>query len=80
MNEWDGWQVVFARRHITRDPSKVTDLEVPMDVEEFQRREAAGEHQLSWFRHGTHYAIPKSAFRENKAQPAGCWLSGACYP
>ena len=60
--------VVFVKRHITRDESKVTDLEMPMSVEEFELREANGEHLISWYRHGTHYAIPKCAIEENSGK------------
>jgi len=52
--------VLFVRRHLTRDPSKVTDIEVAVTPEQFAAASAAGEYALEWDAHGTRYAIAKA--------------------
>ena len=47
------------QRHITRDPSKCTDLEVPVSLDEFNAMEANGDFAFAWDAHGTRYALNK---------------------
>jgi phosphonate metabolism protein PhnN/1,5-bisphosphokinase (PRPP-forming) len=51
-------KVVFIKRHITRDPSKTTDIEIPISEGDFDACKAAGRYALSWEAHSTKYAIP----------------------
>ena len=55
LTEADG--VEFLRRHITRDASKVTELEVAVSPEDFAARKSAGDYALTWHAHGTDYGI-----------------------
>lgn len=52
--------VLFVRRHLTRQESKVTDIEVALTPEEFSSASADGKYALEWSAHETQYAIAKS--------------------
>lgn len=56
--EAEDHSVLFVRRHVTRDPSKVTELEVSVTADEYLSRSAAGEYALEWSAHETCYGIP----------------------
>lgn len=53
--------VEFVKRAITRDADKVTDLEIPVTLEEFQIASARGDYAIEYFANHTHYAIPRAA-------------------
>ena len=53
--------VVFVKRHITRDPARTTDLEIPCSENEFTRLSDAGAFALSWAAHGTRYGILRTS-------------------
>merc|ERR1712194_453531 len=52
--------VKFVKRHITRPADKVTDVEVPVTVEYFDRQQELKNYVFSWEAHGTKYGIPRS--------------------
>ena len=52
--------VLFIRRHLTREATKVTEIEVSVTAEEFRAAATAGKYALEWSAHGTRYAITKA--------------------
>jgi ribose 1,5-bisphosphokinase len=68
-------KVVFIKRHITRDPSKTTDIEIPVSESDFDASKAAGDFALSWEAHSTKYAIPRKELDEALALGQRCVLN-----
>ena len=70
-----GAAVEFLKREITRDPSKTTDLEIPVSVAEFEAHAAAGQYALDWAAHSTQYAIPEHELEcAAMVNAAGPWV------
>lgn len=53
-------KVVFARRCITRASDPYGEAHEPLSVDDFQRREIAGEFMLTWRAHGLRYGVPQT--------------------
>ena len=70
-----GAAVEFLKREITRDPSKTTDLEIPVSVAEFEAHAAAGQYALDWAAHSTQYAIPEHELECALADGKRCVLN-----
>ena len=67
--------VVFVKRHITRDPSKITDLEIAVTSTEFDEFHKAGEYALNWQAHDTKYAIRHAELNAELAAGKRCVLN-----
>ena len=63
----DAPRVAFLRRLVTREPHQCTDLEISVSEREFQESADADMYALSWWAHGTSYAIARDELERGLA-------------